>query len=154
VALVSPFGESLQTHHYMAFFIPIIIAMGGSVGTQTATIVVRSLATGRIVPEEVRTAYWRELRVALFLGTVYGILTGVVGFYWSDWSLGFGISVGLSMLTAMVLAVTVGALLPLFFAKIKIDPAVSTGPFVTSAVDVLGLLAYFVISSVILSFFA
>ncbi len=151
VALITPFGEALQTHHYMAFFIPIIIAMGGSVGTQSATIIVRSLATGRILPREVRRAYWREFRVALILGVMYGIFTGVVGWYWSDWSVGFGIAVGLSMLSAMVIAVTVGALLPLFFARIKIDPAVSTGPFVTSSVDVLGLLAYFVISSVILS---
>jgi len=151
VMLITPFGESLQTHHYMAFFIPIIIAMGGSIGTQSATIVVRSLATGRILPQEVRQAYWRELRVALILGTVYGVFSGVVGWFWSGWSLGFGLAVGLSMLSAMVIAVTVGALLPLFFAKVKIDPAVSTGPFVTSAVDVLGLLAYFVISSLILS---
>jgi magnesium transporter len=150
VAIITPFEEALQTYHYLAFFIPIIIAMGGSVGTQTATIIVRSLATGRIVPEEVRAAYWRELRVALFLGLIYGIFTGLVGFYISDWSLAFGIAVGLSMAVAMVIAVTVGALLPLFFAKVKIDPAVSTGPFVTSAVDVLGLLAYFLISTAFL----
>ena len=151
VALITPFADSLQTYHYMAFFIPIIIAMGGSVGTQTATIVVRSLATGHILVQEVRRAYWRELRVAMSLGGLFGVFTGLVGYFWSGWSVGFGFAVALSMLSAMVIAVTVGALLPLFFSRIKIDPAVSTGPFVTSAVDVLGLLAYFVISSLILS---
>ena len=151
VMLVAPFGEALQTHHYLAFFIPIIIAMGGNVGTQSATIIVRSLATGHILPREVRRAYWRELRVAASLGVIYGILAGAFGYYWSDWSFGFGLAVGISMLSAMMIAVTVGALLPLFFARIKVDPAVSTGPFVTSAVDVLGLLSYFVISSLILS---
>jgi len=150
VAVITPFEEALHTYSYLAFFIPIIIAMGGSVGTQTATIIVRSLATGRIVPEEVRAAYWRELQVSLFLGLIYGVFTGLVGFYIADWSIPFGVAVGLSMAVAMVIAVTVGALLPLFFAKVKIDPAVSTGPFVTSAVDVLGLLAYFLISSAFL----
>ncbi len=153
VALITPFADSLHTYHYMAFFIPIIIAMGGSIGTQTATIVVRSLATGHILPHEVRRAYWRELKVAMSLGGLFGLFSGIAGYFWSGWSVAFGLSVALSMLSAMVIAVTVGALLPLFFSRIKIDPAVSTGPFVTSSVDVLGLLAYFAISSLILSVF-
>ncbi|MBM4371903.1 MAG: magnesium transporter [Deltaproteobacteria bacterium] len=151
VVVVAPFGAPLEAHYYMAFFIPIIIAMGGNVGTQSATIIVRSLATGHLIPREVREAYWRELRVALLLGVIYGALAGGAGWILSGWSPGFGITVAVSMVAAMIIAVTVGALLPLFFARIRIDPAVATGPFVTSAVDVLGLLSYFLIASVILS---
>jgi len=151
VAVISPFIDQLQTHHYLALFMPIIMAMGGNIGTQSSTVVVRGLALGFVDHKKVASIYWREFRVALLLGAGYGLLVGVVSFFFSDMSLIFGAAVALSMALAMIIAVTVGTLLPIFLEKVNIDPAVSTGPFVTSAVDVLGLLVYFSVSTVLLS---
>ena len=151
VFLMQPFGEALQAHHFLVFFMPIIMAMGGNLGTQSATIIVRGLATGQLIQGHFLRIYWREMRIAVLMGLIYGSFVGAVSFFLSGMELSYAISVGVSMFLAMAIAVSVGAMLPIFFSKVKIDPAVSTGPFITSAVDVLGLLVYFSVSSLLLS---
>jgi len=151
VIVLSPFIGELRTHHYLALFMPIIMAMGGNIGTQSATVIVRGLATGFVDQQKMASIYWRELRVALVLGLVYGLLVGGVSLLFPESSLVYASAVALSMALAMIIAVTVGTLLPIVLARIHIDPAVSTGPFVTSAVDVLGLLVYFSVSSALIS---
>ncbi len=149
--VISPFLGQLETHHLLALFMPIIMAMGGNIGTQSATIIVRGLATGHVNREKVLPLFWREFRVALALGLTYGALIGGVSYYLSDYSMNYALAVSISMTLAMLIAVTVGTLLPIILERLRIDPAVSTGPFVTSAVDVLGLLTYFLVSSALLS---
>jgi magnesium transporter len=151
VVVISPFIGELQTHHYLALFMPIIMAMGGNIGTQSATVIVRGLALGFVDQKKMASIYWRELRVALTLGITYGLLVGAVSLLFGESSLVYGAAVATSMALAMVIAVTVGTLLPIVLARLHVDPAVSTGPFVTSAVDVLGLLVYFVVSSTMIS---
>ena len=151
VVVISPFIGELQTHHYLALFMPIIMAMGGNIGTQSATVIVRGLATGFVDQKRMATIYWRELRVAIVLGLAYGLLVGAISLLFTDSSIIYGASVAISMALAMVIAVTVGTLLPIVLARLHVDPAVSTGPFVTSAVDVLGLLIFFVVSSTLIS---
>jgi magnesium transporter len=151
VVVISPFIGELQTHHYLALFMPIIMAMGGNIGTQSATVIVRGLATGFVDQKRMATIYWRELRVAITLGLTYGLLVGTISLLFTDSSLIYGASVAISMALAMVIAVTVGTLSPIVLARLNFDPAVSTGPFVTSAVDVLGLLIFFVVSSTLIS---
>lgn len=147
VFLLRPFADTLETHHYLALFMPIIMAMGGNIGTQSATVVVRGLATGHVNRKKVFHLYWRELRVALALGMTYGLLIGAVSFLISDQNLVYAASVSISMTLAMAIAVSVGTLLPILLERLRIDPAVSTGPFVTSAVDVLGLVTYFLVAN-------
>ncbi len=151
VVVISPFIGELQTHHYLALFMPIIMAMGGNIGTQSATVIVRGLATGFVDQKRMATIYWRELRVAIVLGATYGILVGSISLLFTDASIIYGASIAISMALAMVIAVTVGTLLPIVLARMNVDPAVSTGPFVTSAVDVLGLLIFFTVSSMLIS---
>lgn len=151
IVAIAPFLGQIKTHHYVALFMPIIMAMGGNVGTQSATVIVRGLATGYLDPKKMASTYWRELRIALALGLAYGVLVSAVSYFFSDYSAVYALSIVLSMTTAMAIAVTVGTLLPVIMVKLHVDPAVSTGPFVTSAVDVLGLIAYFAISTSLLS---
>ncbi|MBM4352484.1 MAG: magnesium transporter [Deltaproteobacteria bacterium] len=150
-AVISPFVGQLQTHHYLALFMPIIMAMGGNIGTQSATVIVRGLATGYVDPKRMMPVFWREIRVALALGATYGLIVGGVSFAFSGGDIAYGLSVATSMVLAMCIAVTVGTLLPIILEKLHVDPAVATGPFVTSAVDVLGLLVYFVVSTALIS---
>jgi magnesium transporter len=132
----------------LSFFIPIIVGMGGNVGTQAATIVVRGLATGRLIAGQTWITVLRELRVALSLGIFFGLLLGVA-VYLLNRDPNLGIAVALALITAMGLAATVGASTPLLLKRFGVDPAIATGPFVTTSIDVLGIMVYFTIASVL-----
>jgi magnesium transporter len=123
-------------------FIPVITGMGGNVGGQSSTIVVRGFATGRIDFSTLRQVFFREMRVGLIMGTVCGLTIGVVAFFWHN-NVYLGLVVGLAMVTAMTVAATMGVLAPSFFKKIGIDPAIASSPFVQTANDIIGILIYF-----------
>ena len=129
-----------------------IIGMGGNVGTQSSTIVVRGMATGRITIGNELTIILKELKVGLLLGILYGIMLGVfAGFRFIDINPMIGAVVGLSICSSMLIATGVGTLTPLVLRKLDIDPAIATGPFVTTSIDILGVLLYFLIAGFLLS---
>ncbi|HKK82785.1 MAG TPA: magnesium transporter [Atribacterota bacterium] len=126
----------------LAFFIPIIMAMGGNVGAQSSTITVRGLATGQLRLDELWKNIWTETKVGFFIGITIGIIISMLTYFWqSDYIL--GMTIGLSLCITVISAATVGTLLPLLFTRLNIDPAVATGPFITTAVDVGSLIIYF-----------
>ena len=136
----------------LAAFIPIIIGMGGNIGTQSSTIIVRGMATGRIEIGNEFKVLLKELRVGLILGVLYGIMLGIFAnfkFLGSDSML--GVFVGFSICSSMLLATAVGTFTPLILRKLDIDPAVATGPFVTTSIDILGVLLYFMIAGLLLT---
>jgi magnesium transporter len=137
------FSEQMALFASLAAFIPIIIGMGGNIGTQSLSITVRGLATGRIDPKLLWRVVFKETRVGLLLGLAYGVLLGVVGWLLiGDFTL--GIVVGIAMCANMTLAAIVGTLLPLIASKLNIDPAVASGPFVTTSIDIVGVTLYFI----------
>jgi len=135
-------SDTLQAVMAMAFFIPIIMAMGGNVGAQSSTIAVRGLATGQLRVDELWYNIWTETKVGSLIGIITGIIIALVALVWQD-NYVLGLVIGLSLCLTMITAATVGTLLPLIFTKIKIDPAISAGPFITTIVDVGSLLIYF-----------
>lgn len=149
--IIHGFEDQLAKVALLAAFIPVIIGMGGNVGTQSLTIVTRGLALGQIVVDQIVGVVLRELLVGLACGVIYGLLLGVVGGLLAGFGevlafgnpLTFGLTIGASLCAAMVIAAIVGSAVPMLFQRLSIDPAVATGPFVTTAVDVLGILAYF-----------
>lgn len=130
----------------LALFIPAIVAMGGNVGTQSATIVVRGLATGRIRGHDRLPVFWRELRTAGLMALSYGLVLGLAAGFILDKPLNFCLVVGLGLTASMTLASVFGTLVPMAFHAAKIDPAVATGPLVTTAMDVLGIGTYFALA--------
>lgn len=146
--LIGVFEHQLEKNVALAAFIPIVLGMGGNVGTQTATIMVRGLATGRVVYGLGTRYLLRELGVGALLGVFYGLLLALYAVvrYYADGALPLGLTVGVSVWASMVTAAVVGASTPLMFHRLKIDPAVATGPLVTTAVDVLGILVYFLVA--------
>jgi len=139
---IGHFESSLQNLIYLAAFIPVIIGMGGNVGTQSSTIVVRGLATERLHLRNFWSVVSKEIAIGAILGAAYGLLMGLVAHAgYHMWEL--GAVVALSIAVTMVLATMVGSMLPMVFARLKVDPAVATGPFVTTAIDILGILLYF-----------
>lgn len=144
--IIGGFEASLARFACLAAFIPVITGMGGNVGTQSSTIVVRGLATGRFQVRNLWPVMLKELSIGLILGMIYGLLIGTVAqFYFGGegGTLYFPIAVGLSVLCSMCLSSFVGSFVPMFFARVHIDPAVATGPFVTTAIDIISVSCYF-----------
>ncbi len=136
------FRVTLTDAIFLISFVPVIMAMGGNVGVQSTTIMVRGIAVGWVAPGTMARVLLREFKVALLMGAACGLVAGGAGFFWhGNWAL--GLVVGLSMMGAMTVAATLGTLAPAFFQSIKVDPAVSSGPFVTTANDILAILIYF-----------
>ena len=132
----------------MALFIPLIAAMGGNVGVQSSAIVVQGLATASINTSNIATRLMKELGVGLLNGIICAsiifIVTLLLGF---DKAL--SATVGISLLCVIVFAALFGAFVPLMLEKRKIDPALATGPFITTANDIIGLIIYFSVGSYI-----
>jgi len=151
-SIIGTFEHLLESIIALAAFIPVIIGMGGNIGTQSSTIIVRGIATGRIESGSELKVMWKEVRVGIILGALYGLLLGAFAkFRFIDADPMLGVVVGLSIGCSMLLAVAVGTFIPMFLRKVDIDPAVATGPFVTTSIDILGVLFYFVIAEYFLS---
>ena len=145
--IIGYFEHMLTSIIALAAFIPVIIGMGGNIGTQSSTIIVRGIATGRIKLGNELKVLIKEIQVGFILGILYGFLLGLFAnynFIQADPFLGF--VVGLSICCSMIIAAAVGAFTPLILRKLDIDPAIATGPFVTTSVDILGVLLYFIIA--------
>jgi len=151
--IIGNFEVSLEKYAYLAAFIPVIMGMGGNIGTQSSTIVVRGIATGKIDTGDLVSVVGKELAIGVILGIIYGIFIGVVAkvrFNHEPLALQLAFSVGLAVFTSMSVAALVGSLVPMLFEKVNIDPAVATGPFVTTSVDIVSVYCYFMIATVLL----
>lgn len=150
IQFLKMFDATLNQVVAVAFFLPIIIAMGGNIGITSMTIVVRGLATGKIAVNELRKVIIKELGVAVLLGLLYGTILTVLAYLQFGEVTYLGFVVGSSMLVSMIMAAAIGTMMPIILNAMKIDPAVATGPFVTSAVDSLGILVYLGMATVVL----
>ena len=151
VFIIGVFDNVLQSTIALAAFIPVIFGMGGNIGTQSSTMIVRGLATGRVSIENSVKILFKEIRVGLLLGILYGLLLGLFAiFQFIDASPMIGIVVGLSICISMIIAATIGSLVPLILNRFEIDPAIATGPFVTTAIDIIGVAFYFIVAGVFL----
>ena len=145
--IIGIFDDVLKSTIALAAFIPVIMGMGGNIGTQSSTMIVRGLATGRVSIENSVKILFKEIRVGLILGILYGLLLGVFAiFQFIDVSPMIGVVVGLSICISMIIAATIGSLVPLILNRFEIDPAIATGPFVTTAIDILGVAFYFIVA--------
>lgn len=132
-------------------FIPIIAGMGGNVGTQTITIVVRGLATGAFEQSAWLDILRKELAVAAIIAVFF---SGFVAAY-AGWTQGWflGPVVGLSLVAAILVSTLVAVCMPMLFVRMGVDPAVSSGPFVTTSIDILGITLYFSIAQIFFALF-
>ena len=150
-SIIGAFENMLANIVALAAFIPVILGMGGNIATQSSTIIVRGMATGRVnIGGEIKLIF-KEIKVGLILGSLYGILLGVFAkFTFTSAPDNLGFVVGLSICASMIVAATVGTIIPLILRKLDIDPAIATGPFVTTIIDILGVLFYFLIAGIFL----
>ncbi len=128
-----------------AFFIPLIAAMAGNIGVQSSSIVVQTLASGVRDFATPLQKIVKQLSVAFLTAGIFAVLIFIYNFFFSD-SMSLTYAVSTSLFIVMTLASVFGSLIPLALNRLKIDPAVATGPFITTMNDILGLTIYFVVS--------
>ncbi len=150
--VVKHFEGTLLQLIALASFMPLIAAMGGNVGAQSATIVVRSLATGQLRLGDWPKTMVHECVVGLILGLSYGFLVGGFAYLLYGVQLGwyFAVVVALGMITSMTVAATIGGIEPFIFERFGVDPATATGPLITTLTDLIATSAYLALATLIL----
>jgi magnesium transporter len=143
--VLSSHSSQLSQIPAMAFFIPLIAAMAGNVGVQSSSIIVQSIASGNRNFDSVGRKFMKELSVAFSMALLFAFLIFVYNFLFNgDMKLTYSVSI--TLFIVMIFASVWGTLVPLALNKMKIDPAVATGPFITTSNDILGLLIYMTIA--------
>lgn len=150
-SLIGRFEDTLDKVAILAVFIPLIAGMAGNTGTQALAVAVRGIATGDLEKESKWSIILREAGTGLITGAVCGILVAFVVYFWKG-ELFLGILVGISIFITLIIATLAGSLVPLLMHKLKIDPAVASGPFITTINDIISILIYFGIATAFMSY--
>lgn len=150
-SLIGRFEDTLDKVAILAVFIPLIAGMAGNTGTQALAVAVRGIATGDLDQENKSKLILREAGTGLITGTTCGILVMIIVYLWKgDFFL--GLLVGISILCTLIVATLAGALVPLIMHKLKVDPAVASGPFITTINDIISILIYFGMATLFMSY--
>ncbi len=149
-SLIGQFEVTLDKVPLLAVFIPLIAGMAGNTGTQALAVVVRGLATGDFEENSKWTLIVREAGTGLITGATSGVLVTIIIFLWKGTFL-LGLLVGFSLLFTLIVATLAGALVPLLMHKLNIDPAVASGPFITTINDIISILIYFGMATAFMS---
>jgi len=151
--IVGNFSETLANLIILAYFMPLVLGMSGNIGSQSATIIIRNLALGKIDTKKFFKIIFKELRLGMAIGLIYAILLSSIAIILYSHTSGFYLVVGISIFIAMSTAASMGGIIPLLLQKFGIDPALASGPFVTTIMDLLGVTIYFTVATIILSYF-
>jgi magnesium transporter len=147
--VIEGFLGVLEQLAVLAIFITVLAGGPGNVATQSMAVVVRGLATGEVNSLSILSVVWKEVRVGFLLGAVCGLALAIIGFAWQGSPL-LGLVVGLTLAINMVMATMLGSLFPLVINRLGIDPALASGPFITTVMDVTSMLIYFTLATIIL----
>lgn len=139
--VMEAYSFQLEAVVALAFFIPLLCDSGGNAGTQSSTVVIRGLATGEVKMKDVFRIFRKESATGIIVGLAMGVLGALRAIVLNRDPI-LAITVGAAMIITVLLATTLGAVLPLLFKKMKLDPALMSGPFITSIVDIVSLLVY------------
>ena len=139
----------LENNFELAFFIPLIAAMGGNVGVQSAAIVVQGLANNNLRSDNITNKLIKELGVAIFNGLICSLIILLVTFL-IGYNMKISLTVSISLLSVIIVAALFGTFIPLILKRYNVDPALATGPFITTINDILGLIIYFTIGQAII----
>jgi magnesium transporter len=147
-AVIGRFEEDIQINPEMAFFIPLIAAMAGNVGIQSSAIIVQGIASNSLGLESTSRKLGKELIVSLMNGIILSGILFLYNFFISK-NLALTFTVSTSLLVVIIFAAMFGTLIPLLLHRLKIDPALATGPFITTMNDIMGLFIYFLMGRIL-----
>jgi len=144
------FRHTIQEVVALVSFIPVIAAMGGNVGLQSSTLVIRGLATGEIELSDVRKVFLRQVTIGFFISLLCGAVTLAVAAIMHI-NLTLGLVVGVAMVCALVVSTALATIMPVVLKRYGVDPAVAAGPFVTTANDITGIAIYLSLATAVLT---
>ncbi|MEH7418105.1 magnesium transporter [Neobacillus drentensis] len=147
--IISSFEETLQRVVALAFFMPMIAGMTGNTGTQSLAVVVRGLITQDINRRVITRLIARELGVGITIGVTCAIIIAIIAYIWQG-NLILGAVVGSSLFFTLIIGTLAGTIIPLILYRLKIDPAVASGPLITTLNDIFSLMTYFGIATMFL----
>jgi energy-coupling factor transporter ATP-binding protein EcfA2 len=149
VKVLGIFEPMMESHRMLLFFTPLIAAMAGNVGVQSSAIVVQGLANNSITG-----SLWNRLLKELSLSLLNGSILAGILILGSHFLLGYefiiGITVSIALLSVIVIASLIGTFIPIVLDKYGVDPALATGPFITTSNDIIGIIIYFTIAKLVL----
>ncbi len=146
--IIEYFEDVLSTTIALAFFIPLLIDTGGNIGSQSATLMIRAIATNDVKTQDWLKVFVKELLIGIIIGISLGVLASVIGFVRGGAVI--GLVIGITMILIVLIANLLGAVFPFILSKLKIDPAVASAPLITTIMDALGLIIYFTVAAIII----
>jgi magnesium transporter len=149
-AILWEFRYTIQEVVAIVSFIPVIAAMGGNVGLQSSTLIIRGLATGLVEVTDVWNVFFREVKIGLLMGVACGMILSLVGWIWHQGFL--GVVVGVSLITAFLVSTSMATFMPILLKRVGVDPAVAAGPFVTTANDITGITIYLTLATIFMEY--
>ena len=141
VSVTNKYDHTFTALPVIAAFMPLLAGLGGNIGTQSITLMVRGMSTGQVTLSSGWKYIWRETLTGVSIGLIFGVLVALVTWGWQH-HIELGLIVGLAMALNMTIATMIGTCTPLILKKIKIDPAVASGPVIATTIDVIGLALY------------
>jgi len=147
--VIGNFEDVLESVAAVAFFMPMIMDMGGTVGTQSSTVFARGVVLGHINTKAFAKHFIKEIGVGFSIGVIAGTAAGIIAAVWQNEPM-LGLSVGLAIVSTVTLASSLGFLVPFALLKLNVDQAAGSSPIITSLKDISGLVIYFVFASIFL----
>lgn len=151
VTVLGTFDAAMQQYGALFFFVPLIAAMAGNVGVQSSAIILQGLANNSLKGSLIKRLL-KEVVLSLFNGVVLAVILTLGATYLLGFDIIFGITVGISLISVIIIASLIGTFVPIILDKQGIDPAMATGPFITTSNDICGILIYFTIAKLIFGF--
>jgi magnesium transporter len=146
--VISLFQDEINALVALAVLMPIVASMGGNAGTQSMTVAVRALATRELTGKNARRVLWREVVVGMINGAAFGIVMSLVVAFWFGVPM-LAVVIAIAMMLTLAAAAFAGIVLPLALDKMGVDPALASGPFVTTVTDVVGFFAFLGLAALI-----
>ncbi|MGH1354475.1 MAG: magnesium transporter, partial [Thalassovita sp.] len=147
--VIDMFAETIDQMVALAVLMPIVASMGGNAGTQTMTVTVRALATRDLTAQNAMRVVWREISVGALNGILFGLVMAAVAALWFGVPL-LAMVIGVAMVLTQIAAAIGGIIIPMALDRFGVDPALASGPFVTTVTDVVGFFAFLGLSATVL----
>jgi len=148
--IITQFEDLLSQAIVLVAYLPLLMGTGGNSGSQSATLIIRGIAVGDILPRDVWRILWKEFRVSLLIGAGLSVLNFAKIMLLDRHSVAVALTICISMLIIIVIAKTIGGILPMLAKKLGIDPALMASPMISSLTDMVSVATYFVLASLIM----
>ncbi len=149
-SILTKFQDSFAVMPILVSFMPMLMNTGGNCGSQASTLIIRGLSLGEIEGRDALRVWWREIRIAVLCGIVLALVSLLRIYLFYDHNFALGLVVGISLLATVIIAKSVGCLLPIGAKKLGLDPAIMASPIITTIVDICALALYFTVAKMIL----